>query len=467
MPGRILLVDDIAANRTVLAQKLSGAFYDVLHAENGDKALNLARCDRPDIVLVDGKTAESGGFGICRRLRADPRTSEIPIVILARQNDTEAKLSALTAGADEFLSAPLDDMVLLARIRSLLRARDIAAELALREGTSQALGFAEPAADFSPAGRICLIAQDMERARQWRERLRSRIRDRIEIRDRAGALSPGTAVPDLFILTSEPGDARSGLLLLSELRSRPETRHAGIIVTVAPDDQPSAAMALDLGASDLVTLPLGFDELALRLKAMMRRKRQGDRLRDRLRDGLQMAVTDPLTGLYNRRYAMSHLKRVRDRALVSERSFAVMLVDLDHFKTVNDSYGHGVGDAILQAVAKRISMNLRSVDLVARFGGEEFLIVLPDVDLRGAQRVAERLRREVGTSTILLPATARRGALPVTQTISIGLALGSGSPPNGGDELSEILDRADRALYQSKERGRNRVTLDGAVRAAA
>lgn len=467
MPGRILVVDDVATNRIILKVKLTNACYEVLQAGSGTEALRMAQRDRPDLILLDMGMSDLSGLEVCRRLKADRATSEIPVVIVTSKGDTEAKLAALKAGADEFMSKPLDDMGLLARIRSLLRARGIAAELALREGTTQALGFAEPASDFAPAGHVCIIADDDAAARDWRDGLRARLHDRVETCSRDRALNPDGPVPDVFVVTADLDTPGGGLLLLSDLRSRLDTRHSAIIVAVRPEAQQSATMALDLGASDLVTLPINIDELVLRLKTMMDRKRQSDRLRSKVRDGLHMAVTDPLTGLYNRRYALSHLERVRDRAAESGKCFAVMLADLDQFKSVNDTHGHAAGDEVLKAVAARLTANLRSVDLVARIGGEEFLVVLPEIAPKGAQRAAERMRTAVSADPIAVPSSGKGSGSSLIQTVSIGLAIGGGGPAGSLDDLDELLKRADRALYDSKEQGRNRVTLGQVTRAAA
>ena len=470
MPGRILVVDDVATNRIILKVKLASAAYEVLQAGGGIEALRMAQKDRPDLILLDVSMPDLDGLEVCRRLKADHRTAEIPVIMVTSLNDTASRIAALEAGAEDFMSKPLNDLGLLARVRSLLRARGVASELALREGTRQALGFAEPASGFAAAGRICLVAEDEATAVCWRHGLAERMHDKIGISTPNEVLrdAGGPDLPDLYVIAADLTRSNEGLMLLSELRSRQTTRHAGIIIAVDRDAHASATMALDMGASDIVTLPLDFDELSLRLKAQLARKRQGDRLRSRVRDGLQMAVTDPLTGLYNRRYAMSHLTRVRERAIANERTFAVMLIDLDHFKAVNDTHGHAAGDAVLISVAETLSGNLRAVDLVARIGGEEFLAILPDILPDAALNAAERLREAVCATPVELPATSEQpSTMPLIQTISVGLVTGGGGPAGTDVSLSELLDRADKALYRAKENGRNRVSVTASRRAAA
>nr|WP_290428619.1 GGDEF domain-containing protein [Defluviimonas salinarum] len=161
-------------------------------------------------------------------------------------------------------------------------------------------------------------------------------------------------------------------------------------------------------------------------------------------------MTDPLTGLNNRRYALPHLARIAERARAAGRQFAVMVLDLDRFKAINDSRGHAAGDAVLIEVAARLRGNLRAVDLLARIGGEEFLVALPDTTPEAAQATAERLRRVIGDRPVPMP----DGAAAIPVTLSIGLALGPGPA-----SVEDLVDLADRALMGSKADGRNIVTV--------
>jgi two-component system cell cycle response regulator len=215
-----------------------------------------------------------------------------------------------------------------------------------------------------------------------------------------------------------------------------------------------AAMALDLGASDLIEAGADASEVALRLRIQCSRKYQADRLRDSLESRLRLAMVDPLTGLHNRRYAMAHLGRIAERATLSGQSFAVMILDLDRFKSINDTHGHAAGDAVLIEVAARLGEVLRPSDLLARIGGEEFLVVLPEADLARASTVAERLRRIIGETPVPLPHDGK--AIPVTS--SIGLAIGN-APTTAGLGVDALMHSADMALLYAKQDGRNQVIV--------
>ncbi|MGO4915803.1 diguanylate cyclase [Pseudogemmobacter sp. W21_MBD1_M6] len=456
MPGRILIIDDIATNRIVLKVKLASAQYQVLQADSGQAGLTLAADMQPDLILMKLALSDIGGIEVCRLLKSLPRTAQIPIIMLSDDAGPKAKTQALTAGADDVLSKPLDELTLLARIRNLLRAHATTEELHLREGTRRALGFAEDIAPFAMAGRIALVARSRATASHWKATLQHLVEDRIDVADRDIVMSyhDRSGAPDLFVIDTDLDSPSDGLRLLSKLRSRAATRHAGIVMVSAGDEGGRTAVALDLGANDVVSFGFDAEEIALRLRAQMRRKQQADRLRSTLRDGLQMAVTDPLTGLYNRRYALPHLARVHERAAETGRPFAVMLLDLDRFKRVNDTYGHAAGDAVLAEVASRLGADLRSLDLVARIGGEEFLIVLPDTTHHEARQTAERLRRAIHDTPFVLPQNSGELAL----SISIGVAMNAGDATHDTG-IDALIARADRALYDAKAEGRNQVTF--------
>jgi two-component system cell cycle response regulator len=466
MPGRILIVDDVATNRVILRVKLTAARYNVVEAVDGAEALERARSERPDLILMDLSMPGLDGMEVCRRLKADPETAQIPVVIFSAYPDPSTKLRVLEAGAEEFMSKPLDEMALMARIRSLLRASHTKEELSLRDSTSRALGLVEDSAPAtqSPA-RVTLVAGDTATARQWHDLLKDRLPDNLQIRTREAALTEERS-SDLYMIACDlSGPAvGDGLHMIPELRAHAGTRQAAIVVVLSEASRKHAAMALDLGATDIVVGPLDGEEIALRLGTHLRRKRDADRLRKRLADGLELAVTDPLTGLYNRRYAMTHLTRVRKRARETGRSFAVMMLDLDRFKSVNDLHGHLAGDAVLRAVAERLKGNLRGVDLLARLGGEEFLAILPDCDATAATRAAERLRNIVQATPIELPKATKGTLRELIQTVSIGVVVVGRTGDTDTPLLvcaseDDLLEQADKALYRAKSAGRNSITV--------
>ena len=507
MPGRILIVDDLPTNRILLRVRLAAASYDVIQAANTAEAMDVMAAHPPDLVLISANLGDRESLDLCRHITGAQPQPAPPVLLLSPRTDRSQRLAALEAGAVDVLAFPLDDMLLQARLRSLMRVGDGAQDSPLRDPAGCAIGFAEASADYAPPPRICVLldhaAPDPYAAQPRQMLLDGLTMGHVTCHDSRSFLREVSAgdTPDLCVVVMERPLATPGLRLLSELRAHPETRHSAILLILPEPDNLVAADALDLGAGDVMAGLIDMAELAARVTGLIRRKRLADQLRLTLRDGLRAAVTDPLTGLYNRRYALPYLVRMTEQARSSGRRFAVMLADLDHFKAINDRFGHAAGDAVLVEVAQRLRSNLRAVDLVARLGGEEFLIALPDTDRTEARVAARRLCRVIGQDPFALPGQSAK--VPVT--VSIGVAMGyrmPALPPDLPDQfatdhaaqghaaqghaardhpaqghappdaaataggldslpapLRALLQQADRALYGAKACGRNQVTI--------
>lgn len=457
MAGRILIVDDVATNRIVFKVKLAAACYQPVMASDGASCLHTAREARPDLILLDATLPDMSGIDVLKQLRAEPETRNIPVVLISASTDPALCIAALEAGADDCLIKPIEDSVLMARLRNLLRQHEAMAELGQRDETLQTLGLAEAQASYEGHGTTVIVSDQPNVALRWRRDTAGLQPGGARVISRAEALSEAMAMPgetpDVFVIDADLGGAGDGLRLMSELRSRSHTRHAGVVLLYTNPRPDEIAMAYDMGANLALPAQVSGRELTLRLRAVMRRKHLADRLRASVQDGLRMAVIDPLTGLYNRRYALPRLAAIAERAEAMEGCFAVMVIDIDRFKTVNDRYGHAAGDAVLVEVAQRLAENLRASDLVARIGGEEFLVALPDIGMAEARITAERLCASVQESPIHLP---DGGVLSVT--VSIGLAMSDFSIDRS-EEVTQIFDRADRALMIAKAGGRNQVIL--------
>ena len=462
MQGKILIVDAIATNRIVLKVKLKKAYYGVVQAATVQEALALARGESPDLIIAALSLPDGDAAALCRLLKDSPATEHIPVLAIAAQPTREDRLMALEAGLQEVFAQPVDETLLMGRVRSLIRAHNASAEWQLREDTCRALGLAEKAADFQDQGQCMLVGQDAAAVQKYAGQLRAGLRVRIAVATTRTLMQhlDAESLPDIFvlILSADPAEAIQELRLISTLRANAKARHAGVIVMQTAINPAMGANALDLGADDLMINGFDAAELALRIKALMRRKRMGEQLRASVRTGLQAAVFDPLTGLHNRRYAMPHLARIAEHATTTGRSFAVMLGDLDHFKRINDAYGHASGDAVLIEVGNRLRRVLRSTDMIARIGGEEFLMIMPGTDLACAQGAALRLCADISSEPFIIPGSR----IPITVTISIGMAIGGKdcAPERSPEEIGRaLLEQADRALYAAKGRGRNQVKL--------
>jgi two-component system, cell cycle response regulator len=458
MSGKVLIVDDVATNRIVMKVKLASAGYVPCVVNDGAACLDAIHADMPDLVLLDLHLPDMHGTHVLRHLRANPATRHLPVIVFSAVNSHSARLAAFEAGADDYLEKPLDDQTMLARIRNLIRARDEFAGLS--HGTAALPGFelAETAAAFEGPALIALVAERPESSLHLRHQLAPLCGHRFLCLSPSEALSVNVkdaVKPDLFVIESDIKIHGGGLRLMSDLRSRSDSRDAAFVIWQNLDSPALPAIAYDLGAHDLMHQGLEKTEVALRIARLIRLKREEDKLRLSIRDGLRLAVIDPLTGLYNRRYGLNYLQSVAERTHQEGSSFAVLVADIDRFKRINDQYGHAAGDAVLVEVATRLCASLRTGDMVARIGGEEFLIVLPDTSLEVAHDIAERLC--LSTMEKPFPISAMH---KVICTLSIGLATSGGLfAPISQDAIVEIIDRADQALLRSKAAGRNQVTI--------
>ncbi|MEL6463489.1 MAG: diguanylate cyclase [Pseudomonadota bacterium] len=460
MHGKVLVIDPISTNRISMRVKLASGHYNMIQAASIAGAMAVLGQEVPDLILCATDLPDGDPLRLVRRMQKLRLAGKVPIMALGASENDADRLRLLAGGIDDVLQKPISDALLLARTRSIIRAYATANEWVLRDGTSRALGFGEAVTTFAPAQTVRLIAHEPASGERWVSALTDRLSARITLCKPAAAasdLEPGQS-PDAFVLVIGADQGPQMLQLLAAVRSQARTRHCAILGILETDDTTLAAQLLDMGANDLMRARRSPDELALRLDALLARKRVTDALRDTVRSGIEAAVIDPLTGLHNRRYAMPHLARIAERASRSGKPFAVMVADMDHFKRINDSLGHAAGDAVLVETARRLRENLRAVDLVARIGGEEFLIVLPGAGLSNARKAAQRLCRIIQNAPFQVPDQATH----VEATISIGMTIVDpvrGAQPTEPQTPEALLDRADKALYGAKAEGRNRVTL--------
>lgn len=451
MSARILVVDDIPANVKLLEVKLKAEYFEVFTAFDGTTALEIAERQSPDLILTDIMMPGMDGFELCERLKANPKTCHLPVVMVTALSDVSDRVRGLEAGADDFLTKPVNDLALFARVRSLARLKLMMDELRIRQATTgegEIEGDAGAADDLDEEGANILLA---ESSKLNADKIAGYLTEaghqtRLEQSTEAALVAASETDHDLFIVNLYLGE-EDGLRLCSQLRSQDSTRHIPILLILDEDDLPKLAKGLDLGVTDYLIRPIDRNELHARCRTQIRRRRYHDRLKEMLQQSVSMAFTDALTGVYNRRYMTAHLERRIMEMAEMAKPVSVLMFDIDHFKSVNDTYGHQSGDDILVELAKRVSGGLRYADMVARYGGEEFVSVLADADPAMAVVVAERLRADIADKPFEIVA----GADPLKVTVSIGCA-STTDPMETGESL---IARADRALYQAKDAGRN------------
>ncbi|WP_375330864.1 PleD family two-component system response regulator [Candidatus Tisiphia endosymbiont of Oplodontha viridula] len=448
MTANVLVVDDIESNVKLLEAKLLGEYYTVFTANNGKDALNVLALNRIDIVLLDAMMPNIDGFETCKRIKSNPYTIHIPVIMVTALSDTEDRIKGLEAGADEFLTKPIDDTALFARVRSLARMKAVIDELKLRNTTNAELGgdVIEVKDNFSDS-KILLVNDDIVQARNINKTLLSLTPNIKIISDINELKKDSEYTPDLVIISCqlEQGDPlRISVMLRSDAKF-----HDTVLILQAEEENTSIVIkGLELGINDYFTYPVDKNELLARIRTQLKRKHYQDTLRNDLELSVNLSIKDGLTGIFNRHYFDTHIKQMVKKSTDSKRPLCLLMCDIDHFKQVNDTYGHQAGDIVLKTIANVLKSIFRVTDLVARYGGEEFAILLNDITIDEAMYIAQRARTRVES----IDFKVKTQKDPIKKTISIGV-----TEYKIGESISDFIERTDKALYQAKEDGRNKV----------
>lgn len=454
MTAQILVVDDVPANIKLLEAKLTSEYYDVITAKDGFEAIDMAKEHKPDLILLDVMMPGMDGFEACQKMKEDVDISHIPVVMVTALSEKSDRLKGLDAGADDFLTKPINDVALFARVKSLIRIKQLLDELRLRDKTSQEMGIETASTNaFSmdvSGSRVVLVDDDHVQGKQIVAKL-NEIYEVEWIQEPDGAIEKCAEKENDVILVSTQLSDMDGLRLASQMKGHEKLRQVPILVFVDEDEEPAMLKALELGMNDYMTIPVDRNEMIVRVRTQIRRKKFQEALKSNYQKSISMAITDGLTGLYNRHYLNTHLDNMVKQALNNTKHLALMIMDMDHFKSVNDTHGHDVGDMILKQLSELIMQASRSSELAARFGGEEFVILMPETDPQAAFNAANRIREIVENTKFAING---KGDF-IERTVSIGVA----SLYPDGDSGESLLKRADEALYEAKHGGRNMVKV--------
>jgi two-component system, cell cycle response regulator len=456
MTARVLVVDDMPANVRLLEARLSAEYFDVMTAGGGHEALAICERAKCDIVLLDVMMPDMDGFEVCRRLKAGTTTHYIPVIMVTALDQPSDRVKGLEAGADDFLTKPVSDLALIARVRSLARLKLMADELRMRAVASRDLGINNPEREAlietGRDGRILVVEDRPLAHEQLLAMFAGEHSADLECDANAALFRAAEGSYDLLIVSLGLKNF-DGLRLCSQVRSLDRTRNIPILAVSDTDDNVRLARGLEIGVSDYLVRPIEKNELLARVRTQIRKKRYVEQLRDNVQMSIEMAITDALTGLYNRRYMEMHVRSLVEQASSRGKPLTVLVLDIDYFKSINDTHGHDVGDEVLREFALRIRKSIRGIDLACRYGGEEFVVIMPETDVAAATSVAERLRRRIAGE----PFAFQQGARAVEVTTSVGIAALAGS-----DDAASVIKRADQALFRAKRDGRNRVASDAA-----
>ncbi|MBY5335545.1 PleD family two-component system response regulator [Rhizobium leguminosarum] len=457
MTARILVVDDIPANVKLLEARLLAEYFDVMTAADGYTALAICERNQVDLILLDIMMPGIDGFEVCERLKASQKTAHIPVVMVTALDQPTDRVRGLKAGADDFLTKPVNDLQLISRVKSLLRLKTLSDELRIRADTAHTMGID----DLTRAGEgradetaQVLLVDGRANSQERIVKALKPVADVLALSDPQAALFEAAESAFDLVIVNANFDDYDPLRLCSQLRSLERTRFLPILIITEQGADDMVVRALDLGVNDYIIRPVDPNELVARSLTQIRRKRYNDRLRASVKQTIELAVTDPLTGLYNRRYLDNHLNVLFNRSMARGRPLSVLITDIDRFKHVNDTYGHDGGDEVLREFSNRVRSTIRGADLACRYGGEEFVVVMPDTSPEIAAAIAERLRAAIESAPFMLKHSGE--ALNVTASFGIASRIASVLTPG------QLMKQADLALYEAKNTGRNRVVAAAA-----
>lgn len=450
MTATVLVVDDLEPNVKLLEAKLLSEYYTVLTANNGVQALEVLQNKTVDIVLLDVMMPEMDGFEACKRIKENPDTTHIPVVMVTALSDIEDRVKGLEAGADEFLTKPIDDTALFARVKTLSRMKTVIDELKLRNITNAELGgrVIEMKDNFTDS-KISLLDDDVIQAKNVKKYL-SKLTEQVTVITSSEQLDElGSFAPDLVIISCQL-DHEDPLRIVVTIRSKPVLKNSVIMMLAEEENIPMVIKGMELGVNDYFIYPVDESELVARIKTQLRRKNYQDNLREELEESVDLSTKDGLTGVFNRRYFDIHIEQMIERAKQKNMPFCLMILDMDHFKKVNDKHGHQSGDEVLKTLTTYLKKAFRVTDLIARYGGEEFTILLRDIGLEEGKQIAERTRANIEELSFKIPVQEE----PLQKTASIGVA-----QYNMSETSAQLIERVDKALYEAKESGRNKVVI--------
>jgi two-component system cell cycle response regulator len=453
MTANILIVDDLDLNIKVLEIKLLNEYYTVFTANSGASALKLLEQNKIDVILLDIMMPDMDGFEVCARIKSNPDTSHIPIVMVTALSDVEDRIKGLETGADEFLTKPVDDVALFTRIKSLSRMKMVIDELKLRNTTNAILGTSEVILKNSFLDRkILCINDDAVQARNINKML-STITDNITVISSTIGLNIESFYEyDLIIISCQLTE-EDPLRIAVTLRSKENLHDRVLILLAEVENMPIVVRGMELGVNDYFIYPIEQSELQVRIKTQLRKKQYQDSLRNILEQTVDLSIKDGLTSIFNRRYFDIHIEQIINKSSKTAKPFCLLMIDIDDFKEVNDLYGHQAGDILLKLIASTLKTSVRVTDLVARYGGEEFVVSLNDTYIDQGILVAERIRQAIEVISFNYNISAANSLnVQIKKTISIGI-----TEYKIGESSYDTINRADQALYQAKENGKNKV----------
>lgn len=426
MKKYILIADPSKVSRFVLEYYLSEK-YNILLSESIAESKRMLSLAIPSLVLVAYELKDGLGYELCRYV--NDKFKNVPVVILSTEDDDKRKKMALEAGAidyivrnkiDDTITTYVDELVELIEISNVRGS--VACTVIKDKGDELFLNNILHSLGMQVHN--CKVEFDLE----------------VELLAKK---------PDIIIIDLDIGK-NEGLSLVKNIRKINSMKKVPILIITDSRENAVLRSFMLFGANDYTLKPLSTESIMLRVTTNIRTKKLYDYL-DKINNELyQMATTDPMTGLYNRRYIIEQLNILNYNFERYGHSFSIMLMDLDKFKQINDTYGHDAGDKVIIDFANRVKSAVRKTDFVGRFGGEELIVVLQNIDEENLYKITQKILRTVRNSSVTY------NDFVISYTASIGVKYCN----SYFNSIDEYIKRADNLLYMAKENGRNRAYLE-------